>query len=286
MAVARHERGEVTAAIGTTRPTLDRRLPGPDIGDSPESFPPRRAAGDGPTGHPTGDAEAPLRDRAMRHAPRLDRRRLLAGLALASAAPFAGAQPPAQDARKLFEDGVTLLFAGKPKESAEAFDALVKLRPEIEPELWQRGLALYYADRFADGVAQFERHKEVNPADVENVTWHFACLARDKDVDTARKQLLPVGNDARVPMKEVLDLYRGAGTAEAVLAAADSGPPSARRNQRCYAHLYLGLLAEAEGNAADAEKHMALAAGTYRMDHFMGKIARLHCELRGWKIPE
>ena len=80
--------------------------------------------------------------------------------------------------------------------------------------------------------------------------------------------------------------YRLIDTPEAVLAAADSGPPSARRNQRCYAHLYLGLLAEAEGNAADAEKHMALAAGTYRMDHFMGKIARLHCELRGWKIPE
>ena len=38
--------------------------------------------------------------------------------------------------------------------------------------------------------------------------------------------------------------------------------------------------------AAEAEKHMTLAAGTYRMDHFMGKIATLHCELRGWKIPQ
>ena len=136
----------------------------------------------------------------MHHTIRLDRRSLLAGLVLSATARGAAAQAP--DANTLFNDGVNLLFAGKPKESAEAFDALVKLRPEIEPELWQRGLALYYADRFADGVAQFERHKEVNPADVENVTWHFACLARDKDVDTARKQLLAVGNDARVPMKE------------------------------------------------------------------------------------
>ena len=105
----------------------------------------------------------------MHHTIRLDRRRLLAGLVLAFAARPTCAQPP--DANTLFNDGVNLLFAGKPKESAEAFDALVKLRPQIEPELWQRGLALYYADRFADGVAQFERHKEVNPADVENVTW-------------------------------------------------------------------------------------------------------------------
>ena len=212
----------------------------------------------------------------------LPRRALLSAAILAATIVPAFAQP---DARTLFDDGVKLLFAGKPAESAESFDALVKLRPEIEPELWQRGLALYYADRFADGVAQFERHKEVNPADVENVTWHFACLAREKDLATARKALLPVGADARVPMKEVLDLYRGTGSAEAVLAAADSGPASARRNQRCYAHLYLGLLAEAEGNAAEAEKHMTLAAGPYGMDHFMGKIAKLHCELRGWKIP-
>jgi hypothetical protein len=31
---------------------------------------------------------------------------------------------------------------------------------------------------------------------------------------------------------------------------------------------------------------MTLAAGKYRMDHFMGKIAQLHCRLRGWKPAE
>lgn len=220
----------------------------------------------------------------MPHSLRLGRRSLLAALAVAACRTVVAAPEP--DAGSLFNDGVRLLFEGKPKESAEAFDALVELRPEIEPELWQRGLALYYADRFADGVAQFERHREVNPADVENVTWHFACLARAKDLDTARKQLLPVGADGRVPMKEVLDLYRGKGSAEQVLAAADAGPEAARRNQRCYGHLYLGLLAEAEGDAKAAEEQMTLAAGKYRMDHFMGKIAQLHCTLRGWKVPD
>lgn len=218
------------------------------------------------------------------HAPStVSRRVLLAASFLAATARAAVAEP---DAGVLFNDGVRLLFEGKPAESSAAFDGVVKLRPEIEPELWQRGLALYYAGRYADGVRQFERHKEVNPADVENVTWHFACLARDKGVAAAREALLPVGADARVPMKEVLDLYRGTGSAEKVLAAADSGPEAARRNQRCYAHLYLGLLAEAEGDAAEAERHMSLAAGRYRMDHFMGKIAVLHCRLRGWKIPD
>ena len=56
---------------------------------------------------------------------RLARRSLLAGLALSLAARSGAAQTP--DANALFNDGVNLLFAGKPKESAEAFDALVKL---------------------------------------------------------------------------------------------------------------------------------------------------------------
>ena len=56
----------------------------------------------------------------MHHALRLDRRTLLAGLAFAATARIAAAQN--DDPNKLFNDGVNLLFAGKPKESAEAFD--------------------------------------------------------------------------------------------------------------------------------------------------------------------
>ncbi|NDI17902.1 MAG: hypothetical protein EBY83_08090, partial [Verrucomicrobia bacterium] len=90
-------------------------------------------------------------------------------------------------------------------------DRLVELQPEAEPELWQRGLALYYAGRFADGRRQFELHRTVNPADVENVAWHFACVARDQGPDKARQAIIPVGQDRRVPMREILDLFAGTG---------------------------------------------------------------------------
>ena len=189
-------------------------------------------------------------------------------------APAVADEPSSQ---KLFDDSVRLLFDGKPEASARGFDALVQARPEMEPHLWQRGLALYYANRFADGRRQFELHRTVNPADVENVTWHFACMAR--------QAILPVGDDGRVPMTEVLAFYRGSGPADAVIAAADSAPEATRRDARCYAHLYLGLHAEALGQADRAREHMVLAAGKYSMDHFMGAIARLHARLRGWDVP-
>jgi lipoprotein NlpI len=180
---------------------------------------------------------------------------------------------------------VRLLFEGRPAESAQAFDRVVAARPALEPELWQRGIALYYAGRFADGRRQFETHRGANPADVENVAWHFACVAREQGAEAARAALLPVGDDARVPMREILELFAGRGTPEAVLAAAENGPEPAVRNQRCYAHLYLGLHAEACGRDDDAKRHMLLAAGPYAMDHFMGRIAQFHVRLRGWDKP-
>jgi hypothetical protein len=54
----------------------------------------------------------------------------------------------------------------------------------------------------------------------------------------------------------------------------------------CFAHLYLGLHAEAVGDAELAQRHMMLAAGPFRMDHFMGRVAVLHAKLRGCDIPE
>lgn len=184
--------------------------------------------------------------------------------------------------RAVFTEAVRLFFAADPRGSAREFDRLVALEPDSEPQLWQRGLALYYADRFADGRRQFERHRLANPDDVENVTWHFACVAREKGAEAARAAILPVGADRRVPMREILALFAGRGGADEVLAAASAGSEDSRRDQLFYAHLYLALHAESLGDEPAAKKHMLLAAGPFAMDHYMGRVAVLHCRLRGW----
>lgn len=181
---------------------------------------------------------------------------------------------------ELFGEAVRLFFDAKPVESARVFDQLVEVVPAAEPDLWQRGLALYYAERFEDGRRQFELHKTVNPNDVENPAWHFLCVAKLEGVLAARGRLLPVGEDPRVPMREILDLYAGRCEPAAVLAAAEKGEPEARRNQLCYAHLYLGLFHEAAGDVAKARDHITQAAGPFRMDHYMGKVAVVHAKLR------
>jgi lipoprotein NlpI len=198
-----------------------------------------------------------------------------------------GADAPAgpDAAERWFQDGVRAFFAADIPASTAAFDRVIALTPEVLPQLWQRGLVLYYAGRFADGRAQFERHQTVNPNDVENAAWHFLCVAKLDGVDAARKALIPIAGDGRVPMREVHRLFAGNGTAEEVLRAADpDGMPTAEeRDHLCYAHLYLGLFYEATGNEATARSHMRQAAIDHRMDHYMGKVAQVHVKLRGWE---
>ena len=122
----------------------------------------------------------------------------------------------------------------------------------------------------------------MNSADVENAAWHFICVARAENVEAARKSLIPIEGDTRVPMKEVHELFAGKGSVEAVLKAAEAGEGDDLKNHRCYAHLYLGLFFEALGDEAKAKEHMLKAAKDYQMDHYMGKCAQVHVKVRGW----
>ena len=63
----------------------------------------------------------------------------------------------AQEASSHFSKGAEHFFAGRIKESLVEWDAQVKEDPSSLAAHWQRGLALYYAERYKEGRAQFER---------------------------------------------------------------------------------------------------------------------------------
>ncbi len=182
----------------------------------------------------------------------------------------AQAQPAAESA---LARATAHFQAGRVVESAAEFDNVVKLAPEYAPQLWQRGIALYYAGRNRDCRAQFESHRTVNPDDVENAAWHFLCVARAESAERARAALLPVGPDSRVPMREVYEMFRGTIGPEKVLAAAGTSASSA-----FYAQLYVGLYFEAIGRKADALAHIkAAAADRYASaGGYMNRVARVH----------
>jgi tetratricopeptide (TPR) repeat protein len=183
------------------------------------------------------------------------------------------AQAPADRPQAIFDRAVADFRSGRIAESVAAFDTLARLLPDRAPGLWQRGIALYYAGRYQDCRAQFESHRTVNPNDVENAAWHFACVARGETPEQARSALLPVGPDSRKPMREIYQLLRGTLTPEQVLAAAGG-----QLESEFYAHLYLGLYFEALGNAGRALEHItAAAADRYAAaGGYMHTVARVH----------
>jgi lipoprotein NlpI len=194
-------------------------------------------------------------------------------LVFAASASSLCAQAPGDRPQAIFERAVADFQSGRIAESVTGFDRLATLVPGQAPQLWQRGIALYYAGRYKDCRAQFESHRTVNPDDVENAAWHFACVARAESPEKAKASLLPVGPDSRKPMTEIYEMFRGAITPEAVLAAAGSEPTA-----QFYAHLYLGLYFEAVGNSSGALEHLSIAAADRYSQNggYMQKVARVH----------
>jgi lipoprotein NlpI len=191
-------------------------------------------------------------------------------LVMSFAAAGAGAQTT--NPQGLFDRSVRDFLAGRVAESVVGFDALARMDPVRAPQLWQRGIALYYAGRYQDCRSQFESHRTVNPNDVENAAWHFLCVAKAESPQRAKAALLPVGPDARTPMRQVYEMFRGDLTPEAVMAAAGSRPEG-----EFYAHLYIGLYADALGNASLALEHIKAAADDrYAIGGYMHAVAKIH----------
>ena len=184
-----------------------------------------------------------------------------------------GAQAPRERPQEVFDRAIADFRSGRIAESAAGFDNLVKLAPEIAPELWQRGIALYYAGRYKDCRAQFESHRTVNPNDVENAAWHFLCVARAESPEQARSSLLPVGPDSRVPMRQIYEMFRGKLSPQEVFASA-----GAQLDGQFYAHLYLGLYFDALGNKPLALEHIRAAAEDRfaAAGGYMHTVARVH----------
>ena len=178
-----------------------------------------------------------------------------------------------QSPQAILNRAVADFESGRFAEAAASFDSVAKAVPDQAPYLWQRGIALYYAGRYNDCRRQFESHRAVNPDDVENAAWHFLCVARAESPAKARAALLPVGRDARVPMREVYEMFRGTLTPEQVLSAAGPQPEA-----QFFGHLYLGLYFEALGMKDRALEHITIAAADRFAPHggYMHMVARVH----------
>jgi lipoprotein NlpI len=176
--------------------------------------------------------------------------------------------------------GLVFFKAGKIKESISDFDRQIELNPKSKGSHWQRGISYYYAGQYENGRKQFEGYQDFDSNDVENAVWRFMCMARSDGIDKARKAILKIGDDKRVPMRQVYDLFKGDLKPADVLAAAKAD------RELFYAHLYVGIYHDLLGDKKKAFEHINQATEKYRIGHYMWDVARVHRDLLAAKLKK
>jgi lipoprotein NlpI len=181
--------------------------------------------------------------------------------------------------------GVAHFKAGQIDASIRDFDKFIELRPTQKVSHWQRGISYYYAGRYDEGRQQFEGYQDFDSNDVENAVWRFMCMAKKDGMEKARKSILKIGDDRRVPMRQVYDLFKGDLKPDDVLAAARAGnPPKEQLNQRLfYAYLYVGIYYDLAGDRKKALADMEQAVA-HRIGHYMWDVARIQRDLLAKKV--
>lgn len=172
----------------------------------------------------------------------------------------------------------TYLRCGKPELALPLYDQYIEFFPESMPQLWQRGIALYFLGQHTKATEQFVEHRKVNPHDVENAAWHFVCLAKAESFEKANQSVLPAPNDPRIPMAQVQQMLKS-GDVTVVTKRMDqiSKDEPEYASAMFYGNFYLGLYADAKGDRATAIEKMALAAKD-APHHYMGDVCRVYAE--------
>ncbi|XP_024535393.1 uncharacterized protein LOC9636940 isoform X4 [Selaginella moellendorffii] len=155
--------------------------------------------------------------------------------------------------------GMELFSQGDVSGSLEQFNKVLDAFPEELPYLWQRGLSLFYLDRFEEGAAQFREDTKLGNNDSEET-----------------------GKDSRAYMNQIYKLYKQGGDPQQMLG---SFLKEDRGQAFFYASLYSGLYYEALGEFEPAKSAiMSACASSYgsTSQDYMVSVAKVHCKTRKW----
>ncbi|VFR01734.1 unnamed protein product [Cuscuta campestris] len=175
--------------------------------------------------------------------------------------------------------GMLLFRQGDVMGSLVEFDKAIKLNPRHREYLWQRGLSLYYMDRFEEGAEQFRLDVAKNPSDTEESIWCFLCEAQLYGTVEARRRFLLVGVDPRPVMREAYNLFKEGGDPEKFVEEFSTGQPS----ECFYSSLYAGLYYESQKDIEKAKGHIVASCQSLygsRSDDYMASLAKVHCGCR------
>ncbi|KAJ4820821.1 Tetratricopeptide repeat (TPR)-like superfamily protein [Rhynchospora pubera] len=189
----------------------------------------------------------------------------------------------AREAALAVRRGMNLFREGDVSGSMIEFDRAIELDPRQKAYLWQRGLSLYYLNRFEEGAAQFRLDVAANPNDTEESIWCYLCESQIFGVEDARKRFLEVGRDPRPVMREAYLMFKNGGDPKMLVSNFSSG----REDEFFYASLYAGLYYESLNDTNSAKFHIIEACNSLygsSSGDYMASLAKVHCLCRNWSL--
>ncbi|MEI6858296.1 MAG: lipoprotein NlpI [Shewanella sp.] len=172
-------------------------------------------------------------------------------------------QPDLADAYNFI--GIYYTQEGEFESSYEAFDTVLELSPEYDYAYLNRGIALYYGERYQLAIADMQSFYSLAPEDGYRALWLYLTeSAQDAEqakanLELNRTQLMP---DAWSNV--LVDYYLGKQSKEAVFSAAKLGlSHSSEYTERlCEAYFYIAKIAQQQGLYSDAANYFRLVLAT------------------------
>ena len=178
--------------------------------------------------------------------------------------------------REYVKVAVERLKKGEIAESVLDFDKAIELDGNLAPYLWQRGLALYFNEKYDQCSDQFKKDLLVNPKDTEETVWEYICRSENFPETNQKFMLKQINNDKRPIMRSVYMLFNNEITPEELDNFGSKGDPSSY----FYSRLYLALYSHTTKNDTKAlfyirDANKSLYANKYKDLDLMVKVSNL-----------
>lgn len=192
-----------------------------------------------------------------------------------------------QDVNLFSARGDARFFLGEFAKSVDDFNQMIELDRSLGDSHWRRGIACFYAGQYEAAAKQFEVYHSFDNIDRENGIWRYLSQHRAKGRAHAREGLLKYEKDDREPFPDIYRMFGGQLEGDEVLKRIRAAEltDAERESRLFYAELYVGLNAAVEGQADEAERHLAAAvenrwgARAGGGPGWMWQVGRLHHDL-------
>lgn len=185
-------------------------------------------------------------------------------------------QPNLADAYNFL--GIYYTQEGEFESAYEAFDGVLELAPEYDYAFLNRGIALFYGERYELAVKDMQTFYQRDPNDGYRSLWLY-LMSSQIDAEAA---LVALGNQ-REQLEEkawssvLIDYYLGKLTKKQLFATAKVGlnQPKEYAERLCEAYFYLGKRAEELGLYQEAANYYRLTLATNIYDFVEHRYARI-----------